>query len=58
MNIETLTWGTLDIKDEQIYHFPKGIPGFEDDIDFALITVEDGPFSYLQSLQNQSVSFY
>ncbi|WNS42665.1 flagellar assembly protein FliW [Paenibacillus sp. MMS20-IR301] len=57
MNIKTLTWGTLNIKDEQIYHFSKGIPGFEEEVDFALITVEDGPFSYLQSLRNQSVSF-
>lgn len=57
MIIETLTWGKLDITEEQIYHFPKGVPGFEEDIDFALITVEDGPFSYLQSLQNTSVSF-
>ncbi|ETT49973.1 flagellar assembly protein FliW [Paenibacillus sp. FSL R7-269] len=57
MIIETLTWGTLDITEEQIYHFSKGVPGFEEDIDFALITVDDGPFSYLQSLQNDSISF-
>ncbi len=57
MIIETLTWGTLDINEEQVYHFSKGIPGFEEETEFALIIGEEGPFSYLQSLNNQSLSF-
>ncbi|WP_151733760.1 flagellar assembly protein FliW ['Paenibacillus yunnanensis' Narsing Rao et al. 2020] len=57
MLIETLAWGKLDISEEFIFTFPKGIPGFEDESEFALIAVEGGPFSYLQSLRTESLSF-
>ncbi|WP_410512608.1 flagellar assembly protein FliW [Paenibacillus sp. BR2-3] len=57
MIIETLTWGTLDISEEQVYRFSRGIPGFEEETEFAVIRVEEGPFSYLQSLKNHSLSF-
>lgn len=57
MIIETLTWGTLDINEEQVHYFTKGIPGFEEETEFALITVEQGPFSCLQSLNNHELSF-
>ncbi|RUT33274.1 flagellar assembly protein FliW [Paenibacillus zeisoli] len=57
MIIETLSWGSIDISEEQIYHFLKGIPGFEGETKFVLIHGEEGPFSYLQSTEDKSVSF-
>ncbi|NGM82309.1 flagellar assembly protein FliW [Paenibacillus sp. 7124] len=57
MIIETLTWGELEVKEEQIYHFPKGIPGFDEDTEFALIAMVDTPFWVLQSVKEQRHSF-
>ncbi|MDF9840138.1 MULTISPECIES: flagellar assembly protein FliW [unclassified Paenibacillus] len=57
MIIETLSMGRLEVSEEQLYHFPKGIPGFEEETDYALITLEDTPFWVLQSLKEQGVSF-
>lgn len=57
MLIETSTWGSLEITKEQIYEFPKGIPGFEQETRFALLALEEGPFAYLQSLKKQGLAF-
>jgi flagellar assembly factor FliW len=57
MNIETSALGVLVIKDDQIYRFPKGIPGFEQETEFAIIDLEEGPFSYLQSLKTEELAF-
>jgi flagellar assembly factor FliW len=54
---ETSTLGTLDISEEQVYHFPKGLPGFEEETEFAVVELEDGQFSYLQSLKTDSLTF-
>lgn len=55
--IETLSWGKLEVSDEQLYHFPKGIPGFDEETDFALIAMADTPFWYLQSVKEKGLSF-
>ncbi|WP_172196387.1 flagellar assembly protein FliW [Saccharibacillus qingshengii] len=57
MIIETSAWGSKEITVEQIYRFEKGIPGFEDETEFALLPMEDGPFFYLQSLKQGALSF-
>ncbi|GGD92232.1 flagellar assembly protein FliW [Paenibacillus nasutitermitis] len=57
MFIETLTWGTIEAAEEQLYHFPKGIPGFEDKKNFVLIDHEEGPFVYLQSTCTRELAF-
>ncbi|KUP23870.1 MULTISPECIES: flagellar assembly protein FliW [Paenibacillus] len=57
MIIETLSMGRLEVSEEQLYHFPKGIPGFEEETDYALIPLEDTPFWVLQSLKEQGISF-
>ncbi|UNK18070.1 flagellar assembly protein FliW [Paenibacillus sp. N3/727] len=56
MNVETAQFGQLEVPDEQVYHFSKGIPGFESHSTFAVIDVGEGPFSYLQSLQESHIS--
>ncbi|MDQ0192184.1 flagellar assembly protein FliW [Paenibacillus wynnii] len=57
MLIETTAWGKLEIDEDQIYHFSKGIPGFEDVTEFALIELEKSSFAQLQSTQHESISF-
>lgn len=57
MIVETLTWGEVEIADDQLYRFPKGIPGFDEQTDFALIPLADEPFVYLQSLKEKELSF-
>ncbi len=57
MKIETRIFGTVDIDDEKIIHFPGGIVGFPEMTDFALIHDEekgkDVPIRWLQSLQEK-----
>jgi len=55
--IETLSWGKLEVDEKQIYHFSKGLPGFDTETDFAMITMEDTPFGYLQSIKDKGLSF-
>lgn len=57
MIIETAALGNIEITVEQIYRFEKGIPGFEEETEFALIPVEESPFFHLQSLKEKHLSF-
>lgn len=58
MKLETRAWGEIQVKPESIYQFAKGIPGFEEEQQFALIEMEESsPFSYLQSLAQENVAF-
>ncbi len=57
MIIETLSWGRLEVDEEQLYHFSKGLPGFDEETDFALIAMAETPFWYLQSLRDKGLSF-
>ena len=45
------------VPDEQVLHFPEGIPGFSDSRRFALVELgEDSAFQVLQSLDEPDVS--
>lgn len=57
MIIETLSLGEIEVSQDQIYHFSKGIPGFDEEVDFALVTLTDSSFWVLQSIKNQGLSF-
>lgn len=57
MIIETMSMGRLEVSEEQLYHFAKGIPGFEEESDFALIPMEETPFWVMQSVKEPSLSF-
>ncbi|AIQ20894.1 flagellar assembly factor fliw [Paenibacillus sp. FSL H7-0357] len=57
MIIETLSWGKLEIDEEQIYHFSKGLPGFDEETEFALIPMAETPFWVLQSVKTIGLSF-
>lgn len=57
MLIETANWGTIEIDDRNIYHFAKGIPGFEQEREFILIDEDEGMFTYLQSVTSKELAF-
>ena len=58
MNIQTKFHGELNIQPEQAWDFPKGIPGFEEEREFALLSVGgNGIFQVLQSTTTTDVAF-
>lgn len=54
--IESEAYGTFEVGESQIYHFPKGIIGFDEYRDYALLQVEGAPYYVLHTLEDQ-VSF-
>lgn len=42
---------------EQQFHFPQGIPGFEEYADFQLMTDEESPLAQLVSVENSHIGF-
>src|SRR5690554_4086507 len=58
MKIESTRFGTIEITEEDILHFPLGIPGFLHEKEFVLLPHgEDSPFSFLQSVNEPNLSF-
>lgn len=58
MKIESTRFGTLEITEEEILHFPLGIPGFLNEKEFVLLPHgTDSPFSFLQSVKEPNLSF-
>jgi len=57
MEIVTKTYGKLEINEKQQVHFPKGLLGFDEYTDFAIIDSAQPPFFHLQSLQDPELSF-
>lgn len=50
MKIETKSFGTLEIEEDQFIHFPHGLPGFPEEKKFALLPHQpDSAFAFLQS---------
>jgi flagellar assembly factor FliW len=58
MKIASKFFGEIDINEEQIIHFPNGIPGFEDEKQFVILPLEEqSPFAILQSIHHSHVGF-
>ncbi len=51
--------GEIKFQKEDIIHFPKGIPGFEEEKEFIVILTGDieFPFTYLQSVKSKDLAF-
>jgi flagellar assembly factor FliW len=44
-------FGTFDLRDREVVHFPVGLPGFEDQTHYAALSIPgQEPILYLQSL--------
>ena len=58
IHLETPLFGRLEIREEEMIHFPAGIPGFEDARQFVVIKPDaDIPFSYMQCVDIPNLSF-
>lgn len=59
MEINTASFGKIDLDESKIIHFQDGIPGFENEKRFTVILNEDidNPFHYLQSVESEDLSF-
>ncbi|MCM3711668.1 flagellar assembly protein FliW [Sporosarcina luteola] len=58
MQIQTKFHGEISIQQDQLWNFPKGIPGFESEKEFALLTIEGNQmFQVLQSKTTKTVAF-
>lgn len=57
MRIETKPYGTMDIEDQQVITFPRGLLGFEANVAWALLDSAQPPFFWLQSLDDPGLAF-
>ncbi|MDW0112598.1 flagellar assembly protein FliW [Sporosarcina saromensis] len=58
MQIETKFHGTIQIQKDQLWNFPKGLPGFENEKTFSLLPIEgNNTFQVLQSVNTPAVAF-
>ncbi|MEK5040718.1 flagellar assembly protein FliW [Sporosarcina sp. FSL K6-3457] len=58
MNIQTKFHGDIELQPDQIWNFPKGIPGFEDENQFLLLPIEGNDiFQVLQSTLTPTTAF-
>lgn len=57
MRIETTRFGALEIEEAALIHFPWGIPGFEQLKRYVLLEHRQGPFHWLQAVDDAGVAF-
>lgn len=57
MQVETTRFGTLSINDDEQIFFPEGLLGLSELRRFTLIPHPNGPFQWLQSLEEPDVAF-
>ncbi len=58
MIIETSRFGGIDVDDQRFLNFPKGLLGFPDDRDYALIqTGENSAFYWMQAVHRPELAF-
>jgi len=55
--VETTSSETGGEVRELVFHFSKGIPGFEALKEFAYVPFPEGPFAHLQSTQEENIAF-
>jgi flagellar assembly factor FliW len=57
MRIDTTRFGLLDLEEAVFINFPWGIPGFEKLKRFVLLEHRQGPFQWLQAVDDPAVAF-
>jgi len=57
MKLETRNFGEIEILEEDIIDFNDGLPGFPEDKRFVILSEEDSPVSFMQSVDGGDVSF-
>lgn len=58
MKLQTKYHGEVEVQEEEILHFAKGIPGFLEEKQFIMLPLsDDGVYSILQSVETQYLAF-
>ena len=57
MILNTTRFGELEIDESDIIAFSQGIPGFEANNNYVLLELEETPFAYLQSTDDEDLAF-
>ncbi len=57
MKIETARFGTLEFKDDRVINLLWGMPGFEDFKRYIIFEYRDGPFQWLQCVDEPDLAF-
>lgn len=58
MKIETARFSTVEVPEDAVIHFPKGIAPFGSDLDFVVLAPESGgPTAWLQSCDIPELAF-
>ena len=56
--INTMRFGEIEVEDDKVVHFRKGIPAFEDEHEFVIIPYdEESPYYFMQSLKSPELAF-
>ncbi len=56
--LRTKYFGLITFQPDTVYHFPAGIPGFEDQVDFLFVEQPcSAPLVFMQSVLNTDVCF-
>ena len=58
MKIQSTRFGELDVAENDVIYFSKGLPGFAEEQRFALLPQgEESPFFFLQSIKDPNLTF-
>lgn len=58
MDVQTTRFGTVEVDDSRIIHFPAGLLGFSSYKNYALLQPDDdGVFFWLQSVESPDLAF-
>ena len=57
MEVKSKVMGPVSVSEKQLIKIPQGLYGFENNHSFALIEAPQKPFLWLQSLEDENLSF-
>ena len=57
MQVDTTRFGKIEIAEKELITFPWGVPGFEQLKSYVLLEYKNGPFQWLQSVEEPAVAF-
>lgn len=57
MQVNTTRFGIIEVAEKELITFPWGVPGFEELKNYILLEYKNGPFQWLQSVEEPSVAF-
>lgn len=57
MELETRNFGTIEIKKEQIIHFPEGLPGFNAQKRYVILPLKNSQYYIMQSVDEKELAF-